>query len=70
MSGKYKVYAAVLERKYPKAKYIHCCSHVLNLAVVKACSLMQVQNLFDVITKVYKFFDNHPKRQYTLDQFC
>ena len=70
MSGKYKGCAAVLERKYPKAKYTHCCSHVLNLAVVKACSLIQVQNLFDVITKVYKFFDNHPKRQYVLDQFC
>ena len=70
MSGKYKGCAAVLERKYPKAKYTHCCSHVLNLAVVKACDLIQVQNLFDVITKVFKFFDNHPKRQYTLDQFC
>ena len=70
MSGKYKGCAAVIERKYPKAKYTHCCSHVLNLAVVKACSLIQVQNLFDVISKVYKFFDNHPKRQYTLDQFC
>ena len=62
---KYKGCAAVIERKYPKAKYTHCCSHVLNLAVVKACSLIQVQNLFDVISKVYKFFDNHPKRQYT-----
>ena len=44
MSGKYKICAAVIERKYPKAKYTHCCSHVLNLAVVKACSLIQVQN--------------------------
>lgn len=70
MSGKYKGCAAILERKYPKAKYTHCCSHVLNLAVVKACSLIQVQHLFEVITKVYKFFDNHPKRQYLLDQFC
>ena len=66
MSGKYKGCAS----KYPKAKYTHCCSHVLNLAVVKACSLIQVHNLFDVITKVFKFFDNHPKRQYILDKFC
>ena len=64
MSGKYKGCAVVLERKYPKAKVYTLRSYVLNLAAVKACSLIQVQNLFDVIAKVYKFFDNHPKCQY------
>ena len=70
MSGKYKGCAAVIKRKYPKAKYTHCCSYVLNLAVVKRRSLIQVKNLFDIISKDYKFFDNHLKHQYTLDQFC
>ena len=46
MSGKYKGCAAVIKRKYPKAKCTQCYSHVLNLAVVKACSLVQVQILF------------------------
>ncbi len=52
MSGLYKGCAAIIQRKYPLATYSHCCSHVLNLAVVKACSLIQVQNLFSVIDKV------------------
>ena len=70
MSGQYKGCAAIIQRKYPKALYSHCCSHVLNLAVVNTCDCIQVRNLFAVMTKVYQFFDNHPKRQYVLDSFC
>ena len=50
--------------------YSHCCSHALNLAVVNACSLVMVQNLFSTLGKVYRFFDNHPKRQYVLNSCC
>ena len=50
--------------------YSHCCFHVLNLAVVNTCDSIQVRNLFAVMTKVYHFFDNHPKHQYALDRFC
>ena len=60
MSGQYKNCAAIIQRKYPKALYSHCCSHVLNLAVVNACDCIQVRNLFAVMAKVYQFFDNHP----------
>lgn len=70
MSGQYKGCAAILQRKYPQAVYSHCCSHVLNLAIVNSCSCIQVQNLFAVMTKVHKFFDNHPKHQYMLNTFC
>lgn len=69
MSGQYKGCAGIIQGKYPKALYSHCCSHVLNLAVVNSCDSIQVRNLFAVMTKVYQFFDNHPKRQYTLDKF-
>ena len=70
MSGRYKGCAAIIQRKYPLAAYFHCCSHALNLVVVKACSLLQVQNLFSIVSKVYYFFDNHPKRKYILNTFC
>ena len=70
MSGRYKGCAAIIQRKYLLAAYFHCCSHVLNLVVVKACSLLQVQNIFSIVSKVYYFFDNHPKRQYILNTFC
>lgn len=59
-----------MQRKYPQAVYSHCCSHVLNLAIVNSCSCILVQNLFAVMSKVHKFFDNHPKRQYMLNAFC
>lgn len=62
--------AAILQRKYPQAVYSHCCSHVLNLAIVNCYSCIQVQNLFAVMSKVHKFFDNHPKCQYMLNTFC
>ena len=70
MSGKYKGCAAIIQQKYPLAIYSHCCSHILNLAIVQACSLIQVQNMLGIIDKVYIFFDNHPKRQYLLNTFC
>ena len=70
MSGQYKGCAAIIQQKYPLATYSHCCSHALNLVIVHACSLIQVQNLFGLMDKVYKFFDSHPKRQYTLNRFC
>lgn len=69
MSGRYKGCAKIIEQQYPMAKYSHCCSHVLNLTVVQACSLSQVRNLFGTMTKV-QFFDNHSKRQYLLNKFC
>ena len=53
MSGQYKGCAAIIQRKYPKALYSHCCSHVLNLAVVNACDCIQVPNLFAVMASVF-----------------
>ena len=37
---------------------------------MNSCSCIQVQTLFAVMSKVYNFFDNHPKRQYLLNRFC
>ena len=67
MSGQYNGCATLLQEKHSLAVYSHCCSHVLNLAVVNACNLVLVQNLFPTISKVFHFFDNHPKRQYVLN---
>jgi len=61
MAGKYKGCAAIIQNNHPRALYSHCCSHALNPTVVSSCSLVVVQNLFSVMNKVYKFFDNHPK---------
>ena len=68
MAGKYRGCAAIIQNKHPRALYSHCCSRELNIAMVSSCSLVIVQNLFSVMNKVYKFFDNHPKCQYALNE--
>ena len=35
----------------PKAMYIHCNSHVLNLCIVEACSLPPIRNMNSTITE-------------------
>lgn len=37
MAGKTKGAQAIIAGKYPKALYMHCKSHILNLCVVKSC---------------------------------
>ena len=39
MSGKVKGASTILLNKYPKATYVHCRSHVVNLSIVNACTL-------------------------------
>lgn len=38
MSGSVQGVAAIIKEKFPHAKYSHCRSHCLNLALMKACS--------------------------------
>ena len=50
--------------------FLLCCSHALSLAVVNTCGSMEIQNFFAIAGKVYRFFDNHTKREYTLSSLC
>ena len=45
-----------------KALCVHCNSHVLNLVIVKACSLPLVPNMAGTITECANFFNYSPKR--------
>ena len=45
MAGKYKVAAACITAKHPKALYTHCTSHRLNLCVVKSCTIREISNM-------------------------
>ncbi|XP_075037461.1 52 kDa repressor of the inhibitor of the protein kinase-like [Mixophyes fleayi] len=67
MAGKVKGAAAIISQQYPKAVYTHCCSHVLNLAIMAASQIPMVRNMFGLVDRVYIFFDSHPKRQNSLD---
>lgn len=47
----------------PKAVYIHCNSHILNLCIVQACSLPAIRNMNATVTESAAFFENSSKRQ-------
>jgi len=57
MSGKYKGVQAIVREKYPKAIYVHCAAHTLNLAVSKASNIQPIRNCLSIIEKLYNFFN-------------
>ncbi|KAL4126233.1 hypothetical protein QTP88_010459 [Uroleucon formosanum] len=61
MSGHIKGVRTIIRNKYPKALYVHCVAHTLNLAVSSACNIQPVRNCLGTIEKMYCFF-NSPKR--------
>lgn len=65
MSGQFKGVKSIIQTKYPKALYVHCVVHSLNLAVSSACDLRPIRNCLGVIEKMYCFF-NTPKRRSAL----
>ncbi|KAF0750221.1 52 kDa repressor of the inhibitor of the protein kinase-like isoform X3, partial [Aphis craccivora] len=65
MSGQYKGVQAIIKKNYPKAIYVHCAAHSLNLAVSTASGIQPIRNCLGIIEKYYVFF-NTPKRQNVL----
>ena len=66
MSGKYRGAATLLQERFPGLCHIHCYSHVLNLAIVKACKLQSVQNMMESIKSIHYFFEKSAKRHAAL----
>ena len=65
MSGHMKGVQALIQEKYPKAIYVQCSSHCLNLCISEGCSVQGVRNCMGTIESAYNFF-NTPKRQAVL----
>ena len=63
MAGKLKGVANRIMQEYPKAKYTHCSSHVLNLCLVNSVSIRVIQNMMNLADSIVRFFNNSPKRQ-------
>ena len=62
-SSRNGVQAKVAE-KYPNATYVHCKSHVLNLAISSGCKAVRsIQNLFDNVSKLTWFLTGSAKRK-------
>ena len=55
---------AHIRRKYPYATYVHCRSHVLNLAISTGCiSIPPIRSLFDSVEKLTWFLSGSAKRK-------
>ena len=67
MSGSVRGAAACISAKYPKALYVHCAAHRLNLCVMKCCNNREISNAMDTVSSIARFFNNSPKRQIALE---
>lgn len=65
MSGQFNGAQTHIRTTYPKAIYVHCAAHSLNLAVSTACNIQPIRNCLGIIEKLYIFF-NTPKRHNVL----
>ena len=64
MSGSKNGVQAKVKAKYPNATYVHCRSHVLNLAISDGCkNVPPIRNLFDSIEKLTWFLNSSAKRK-------
>ena len=61
MAGKCNGASTIIKNNYPKALYVHCKSHLLNLCVASSCQLEPVRNMMAHVKSVSDFFNVHPK---------
>jgi len=62
MSSKSKGVSGRILQKNPKALYVHCSSHRLNLVVAKACKPPSVMHMLGHAQKISSFFSPSPQR--------
>lgn len=58
----------LIQKEAPKAIYVHCSSHKLNLAIVSACKISTFKNTESYIGEISRFFAYSAKRQRLLDK--
>ena len=65
MSGIYNGLQSRLHRQNPKALYVHCHAHCLNLVLVESAkSSIQFVTFFSLVEKLYVFVANSSKRRH------
>ena len=67
MSSSVKGVQGIICRESPLAFYVHCNCHILNLVIVKACSIQSVRNMAGTNTETAIFFNFSAKRQRFLE---
>lgn len=68
MAGARSGVQSVVRRDAPKAMYVHCAAHRLNISVVSACSIKAFKNAESCVGELARFFSFSPKCQQFLDK--
>ena len=59
---------ALIKQDAPKAVYMHCNGHCLNLVIAHACALPIVRNTLDKMKSIVNFFIFSPKKELLLTE--
>ena len=63
MSGRHAGVQALLRRHSLKLVFVHCRSHLLQLALVKSAgNIVEVKRVLSLINKLYSMFSQSPKK--------
>ena len=52
-----------IRERSPKAVYVHCTGHCLNLVISHSCALLQIRNVIDKLKQCCLYFLGSPKRE-------
>ena len=70
MRGRYNGVETRVLNVNPKAVYVHCVNHCLNLVLVDTCkSSSECRNFFGLVERLYSFIEASPRR-HTIFQCC
>jgi hypothetical protein len=62
MSGRLRGTQAWIRQQYPRAIYVHCGAHTLNLAIASAFSIPVMKTCFGTISLICNFVGSPPSR--------
>ena len=57
-----EVHKHLSDKRSPKAVYMHCNAHCLNLAIVHSCDIPVIRNMIGTLNEICSFFKFSPKR--------
>ncbi|KAJ8889887.1 hypothetical protein PR048_009392 [Dryococelus australis] len=58
---------SIVKEKQPKALYVHCSAHSLNLAITKSSEIQAIRNSIGILSRDHNFF-NKPRRKGVLSK--
>ncbi|XP_025205791.1 zinc finger MYM-type protein 1-like isoform X5 [Melanaphis sacchari] len=65
MAGEFRGVQKIINDQFPRALYVHCSAHSLNLAVSSSSNIRPIRNCLGIVEKLHVFF-NTPKRNNVL----